>query len=391
VDPSEESMVWGLVGWLLVPAAAASASRCTAAKIGTGAAYFAAVLRCEAKAVQKGAPLDPLCFAKSQEKLFSRSEKAERKGDCLTVGDALPFQDVLDDAISATVEVTETPEVATCCELGVTCQWVAPAACTSQGGTPGAAGSACDPGGLCVSAPAPGPCCGEIEELVLLGPPCFGIAGMTEPGCKEFGGSFKGSALCDPTGQCLGPDERPRSRCTKKKLKALGSYFRAVARCEAKAVKSAGTADVVCVARAQSRLQSAFTRAERKSDCIARGEVMPARDEADAGLQLAFTVLEPPPSVCCAAAMFCTWFPDAASCTAVGGSPGAPGTVCDGTTATCAAPPAGEAGCCQDFLNLQAQELTCLVGPGIDAASCAAASATWISDAVCLPSRLCID
>ena len=77
---------------------------------------------------------------------------------------------------------------------------------------------------------------------------------------------------CHPLRGCI-PVGELRSRCSAAKLKAAGAYAAATAKCEAKAVRKGVPTDVLCLGRAQSKLQRAFEKAEKKGDCLATGEL----------------------------------------------------------------------------------------------------------------------
>ncbi len=51
----------------------------------------------------------------------------------------------------------------------------------------------------------------------------------------------------------------------------------------------------------------------------------------------------------------------------MGGTLGAPGTVCDGATGACVAPPPSAGGCCQSPGGVAG---LCAGGPGVDAQAC---------------------
>jgi len=372
---------------LAAPAAAQSA--CTALKLKAGGGYFASFARCLSKGVGKGVSPDPLCVAKAQTKLASSFEKAERKDDCLTLGDFLPVQDVLDDALPALLEVVDPPPPVCCAVSGLACLYtLADADCTGLGGVPAAAGFVCSGSGACVApdAVAAGPCCetSDIPPQIVGGCLSGPVASMS---CDMEGDIFLEQGRCHPALGCFsGPNVR--SRCTAAKLKAAGSYFTAVAKCEAKAAKQGdASADLLCLGKAQSKLQRAFEKAEKKGDCLAVGDLSDAQAEADEGLDILFQILEPPPSVCCEEGTACFWAPDAATCTSVGGNPGAAGSVCGGN-GTCGAPPAAEGNCCEGINNLP---LMGLCAGGSTQVGCTNSGGSFVADAVCLPAQLCID
>lgn len=382
-----------LLGAVLVGVLAAAlpepsgASRCASQKISASGVYVRALSRCAARAVRKGEAPDVLCLARAEQKLFARIEKAERKADCPTLGDAIPLQDVLDDGAGDARDAVETATTSVCCETPGYCVYAADAAsCTTQvGGTPGAPGTLCEASGACVAPPATaGNCCDELPVLSCAASPLFDAAT-----CDLQGGVFTGASLCDPTGQCLPPGGLPESRCTAKKHQALGSYGRRLARCGARAAKQGTTVEAVCAASAESKLGKAWARAEKRDDCIAEGEAGEARGALADALLLAFSILGPDPAICCQGVGVCAWLPDADVCTGVGGTPGSAGSVCDAATGSCAPPPGGEGSCCEG--SLLGGMSTCEAGPNVDDVSCAANGGSLVPDAACVSAGLCID
>jgi hypothetical protein len=373
------------------PLAAGAQSKCAAAKLEAAGAYFDAVARCESKGAAKGAATDALCVAKAQSNLASRFAKAERKDDCLALGDTGPAQDVVDDGIGAAFDLLEEGTAETCCMLnGGACTLTLDAATCTNGlsGVAGAAGTVCDIIGACVPAPGvAGPCCARAVSP--FGELCLGGVAVPKEDCENLLGHFSEEAMCHPTGLCAAPGGRPRSRCTAARLKAAGRYYESIAGCEAKAAAKGGTVDVVCLGKAESKLDKAFAKSAAKDDCMTTADGGAAQSQLGTDLADLFTILEPPPAVCCATPSLCLWVADAAVCQAFPGVVGAAGTVCSGD-GTCAPPPAAEGPCC-DAIQGGIFDGKCASGAAIDPPSCAGVGGSFVGDAVCLPAQVCID
>ncbi len=383
----------GLVclGTLGLPAVAGAQSKCAAGKLEAAGAYFDAVARCESKGVAKGVDLDAACFAKAQSKLAAGFAKAEGKGDCLALGDAGPAQDVVDDDLGAAFDLLEEGTSETCCALdGGSCTLAADAAtCTNDlSGVAGAAGTVCDITGTCVAAPGvAGPCCAGVISPI--GEVCLGGILIPKQDCKNARGHFSEEALCHPTGLCAAPGGRPRSRCTAARLKAAGRYYRSVAGCEARAAATGGAVDIVCLGKAESKLDKAFQKSAGKDDCMNATDATATQSQLGDELTELFTILEPPPAVCCAAPTICLWMPDPVTCEVLPGVAGAPGTVCSGN-GTCVPPPAAEGACC-GAIQSGVFAGKCVSGASISDVDCANVGGSFVGDGVCLPAEVCID
>jgi hypothetical protein len=232
-------------------------------------------------------------------------------------------------------------------------------------------------------AAAPGACCnGQPLPVGAIGD-CHG-GPLASLGCDQPGQELFDAALCHPALRCIPDGEDARSRCSAAKAKAAGAFFAGRAKCEAKAAAKGTAVDVVCVGKAQSKVQRAFEKAEKKGDCLATGDLSDAAEEVNETIEVLFQILEPPPSGCCALAgpPRCLWAADQAACEGLAGSFGAPGSVCGGDGA-CAPPPALEGDCCQTADD------ACL--GGVSSADCSGGGGTFVGDAVCLPGGLCID
>jgi hypothetical protein len=195
--------VLGLAIVLVVAAPAAAQngpSKCTAQKTKALGIHAQLLAGCRSKALAKGVAVDPLCVAKALAKLQKAFERAERKQDCLEVGDDEFAARQTEDYLTRAATVIE--DEAICCTIGgLQCLYVTTDAdCDGLEGTVGAAGSVCDGSGGCTAGPATGgTCCSGIA----LGTGC--AIGTTEPSCEINGGTFLSGGACRPTGTCALP------------------------------------------------------------------------------------------------------------------------------------------------------------------------------------------
>jgi hypothetical protein len=179
------------------------------------------------------------------------------------------------------------------------------------------------------------------------------------------------------------------SRCAAAKLKAAGAYSAGLARCQAKATAKGGALDTLCVAKAQSKLLAAFGKAEAKGDCLTLGDVVPVQDVLDDPAGEAFEILLPPVARrCCQVAGYCFWAEDEAECSQPGVTLGEVGSVCNGETRTCVAPPpVGVATCCENVTVPALSEPTCVGRPML---SCAVLGGDEVVDSLCHRSKRCL-
>lgn len=186
-----------------------------------------------------------------------------------------------------------------------------------------------------------------------------------------------------------GAAQETKSKCSAAKLKAVGGYHAALAKCAAKAVAKDQSLDPFCVTKAQVKLQDRFAKAERKDDCRTWRESISIQELLDDGFADVLEILEPPPSVCCANSDACLWVTDPESCTVVNGELGAPGTVC--SDGACVPPVALDGPCCEGVVLPTTSEETCFSSPVLTEPTCTSLGGTFVGDAVCLPGRVCID
>ena len=177
------------------------------------------------------------------------------------------------------------------------------------------------------------------------------------------------------------------SKCTAQKYKAAGRYAQDLANCRAKTLAKGLPAETLCAAKALLRLQKAFLKAEQKDDCLGTRDQTFSAEETEAYLETLEPILEAKLFCCDIAGLgdACTWLEDAASCAVTfGGTLGAPGSVCDGATGSCIAPPATGGACCT-FENL---EFDCQ--GGIFASNvCQINGGTFTANAVCVAGGTC--
>jgi hypothetical protein len=178
------------------------------------------------------------------------------------------------------------------------------------------------------------------------------------------------------------------SKCDKLRLRAVGHAVRLRMACEASAAAAGTTVDAGCLANAAERLRRKWERAAARGDCATTIDTAAAQalvDEFAAALDKALH----PPVVqnCCDTGALCFAGPsiDAAGCQLeLSGTLGPPGSVCDGATGDCVAPPASGGPCC----SLTSLSL-CSAGPGLSAQDCQLAGGLDHPAGVCEPSGSC--
>jgi hypothetical protein len=180
-----------------------------------------------------------------------------------------------------------------------------------------------------------------------------------------------------PAAAQLGP-----SKCTALKTKALGAYAAGLATCRSKALAKGTEVDPLCEAKALSKLEKAFEKAENKGDCLEVDDDEFAEREGRKLVTDAATVLEDAAVCCTIAGNQCFWGADATECTFFDGTAGPPGSVCDGTGA-CIAGPATGADCCANVP----------IGNGCGIPStepgCLAAGGDFVPGGACRPTGKC--
>jgi len=385
--PRSLALSAALLGFALAWAAPSGAQTadCSASKLQAGGRYFQARAGCLAKALAKGLEPDALCVAKALTKLQTSFVKAQGKGPCVSLADLSPVEDVLADALDDGFDAVAMVD-ATCCDgTNDICTYQSEQSCMDAGGTPGAAGTVCQADGTCGPFPnaATGTCCDGIGDLI----PNLDASCVSGPdvvaACVGEGLPLVPDATCHPELGCVLASEPVRTRCTSGKVKALGRFLSAVAKCHAKALKT-GAIDLLCLAKAESKLQKAFASAENKDDCLARNDATAALTALNDARELLVQILDPETTFCCEGASTCMYTRTGPECTTLGGTPVAGECNGDGT---CKAPPLEEGGCCQG-LPIGAKERC--VG-GITALQCSNLNGEYVDDALCLAGQICID
>jgi hypothetical protein len=178
------------------------------------------------------------------------------------------------------------------------------------------------------------------------------------------------------------------SVCAKLRYKIAAAGAKAKAACYARAAGSGATVDTTCLTRADDALARKWVKATANGDCPTTADAATAQGLVDAFLAGLVDVLEPPTvSYCCATGSSCFAGPviDASTCFELLGTLGPPGSVCEGATGACVAPPGSGGPCCA-----LPQLSVCAAGPGGDPADCSNAGGFHVPNAVCLPSGACV-
>lgn len=178
------------------------------------------------------------------------------------------------------------------------------------------------------------------------------------------------------------------SKCTAQKYKAVGKYAEELASCRAKTLAKGLPAESFCGAKANLRLQKAFAKAEQKSDCLGTRDQSFASETTDDYLAALAPVLESQ-LFCCSffglAPTACAWFETPEACTVGrGGTLGEVGSVCDGVTGGCIAPPAAGGGCCGGPSIVDGCQ-----GGAIPSNVCQINEGTFSANGVCTPAGTC--
>jgi hypothetical protein len=92
-----------LLGWRPAAATAQTVNPCVGKKLACVSALSAAAEGCYGKAAKGGKALDPVCVQKAKDKLVTCLAKAEKKGGCLTTGDAMGLAAAVDAFVADVV------------------------------------------------------------------------------------------------------------------------------------------------------------------------------------------------------------------------------------------------------------------------------------------------
>ena len=185
----------------------------------------------------------------------------------------------------------------------------------------------------------------------------------------------------------LAASARAQSRCARLQYAAAGEAARRKADCASRASAIGGTSEATCLALANARLTRRWARAVAHGDCPTPADAAAAQAVVDDFLAaLTHVLTAAPPSHCCDGGSRCFASPaiDGSSCQfELLGTLGAPGSVCDGATGDCVAPP-GTGGACCAFAGA-----VCSAAPADDPADCLAAGGQFSTAAVCQAGGSC--
>jgi hypothetical protein len=174
-------------------------SQCQAAKAKAAGAYAKALAGCQARGIAKGVAPDAACAEKALAKLRKAFERAEKKDDCIQLGNSGGFRSATSDWIEDWRDILiTTPR---CCsrpvDSGAQCLFAfTESECQDEGGTLADFGDSCGVGGTCQAIPSgdPGSCCQAQGE-------CFSGL-VTENECTMSEGTFFPAGQCLPSGAC---------------------------------------------------------------------------------------------------------------------------------------------------------------------------------------------
>jgi hypothetical protein len=178
------------------------------------------------------------------------------------------------------------------------------------------------------------------------------------------------------------------SKCDKLRFLAAGPAVRLQMACAGAAAAAGTTVDPACLAIAAERLGRKWERAGARGDCTTAVDTSTAQTIVDGFTAALDQALHPPIlQNCCDTGALCFAGPsiDAPGCELeLSGTLGLPGTVCDGATGDCVAPPATGGPCC----SLTSLTL-CSAGPSLNAQDCVLAGGLDYPAGVCEPSGSC--
>ncbi len=178
-----------------------------------------------------------------------------------------------------------------------------------------------------------------------------------------------------------------QSTCTASQYKAAGAAALRKAKCKSVAARKGIAVDPQCLAKAETKLAKAWTKAEAKGDCVASVDQASSLAIVDSFVDEVMDLLEPPllTYVCCElGGGTCGWSDTAAFCTEQGWTPGAPGDVCNAQTGTCTPPPGALGNCCNLGMS------TCVAGPTAGPGPCSTFPEwTFFPNSTCTPGVGC--
>lgn len=180
---------------------------------------------------------------------------------------------------------------------------------------------------------------------------------------------------------------RAQSRCARLQYAAAGEAARRKAACASRATALGAPVDAACLALADAQLAQRWARALARGDCPTPADAAAAQTVVDDFLaSLTQLLTPPPPRHCCDTGARCFGSPslDESSCELeLSGTLGPPGSVCEGASGDCVAPP-GTVGTCCAFAGA-----LCTAGPDDDPALCVAARGQFSTAAICQPDGSC--
>jgi hypothetical protein len=177
--------------------------------------------------------------------------------------------------------------------------------------------------------------------------------------------------------------------CVAAKMKASGQRVLDEAKCHRKALLVAAAVEPGCLARADTRFAGALARAELGGPCPGSAweldaivgscvdSIVTSGSTTTTTSSSTSTTVVPGPGTCCQGASLCMQVD--VDCSVFGAEPGAPGTVCDGTSGACAVPPVAGGPCCH------VDGLFCLAGPTLNATTCTSLTGSFSPTAQCTP------
>ena len=150
---SRGSLLAGLlVGTLLLSGIAeATAERCAAAKLRAAARKAATKVSCYRKALLVGTAPDAACLARAETKFVRAFAAADARGDCLTTGDAVSVEAIVDEFIA---ELLAAFPVTTTTSTSTTSSSSPPSTSSCGGGGVCSAGSCGSNGEICQTVPS---------------------------------------------------------------------------------------------------------------------------------------------------------------------------------------------------------------------------------------------
>lgn len=177
------------------------------------------------------------------------------------------------------------------------------------------------------------------------------------------------------------------SQCLSLQLAAAGEAARRKVVCAARAAALGTDVDERCLALADARLARSWARALARGDCPTPADAAAAQAIVDGFVATLAQALTPPlPSHCCDTGPRCFGAPaiDASSCQLeLFGTLGPPGTVCDGASGNCVAPPGTGGPCCALPGSF------CSASPADGPEICSEVGGSYLDNAVCTATGTC--